>query len=327
MSAQEKFFQFLSHRLGKKVVLQEAMSQLHLQRAAVYKRLNNDTALSLAEAVKLARHFGVSIDTATELDGYYAFAHPFMHSRSSTSFLQSFSEIMTPTLPNEEMEGALVYLANELPVFYYLSYDHIFRFLIAVWNHLHWSHQELYISNHEPADPVVEALRRQVSDYYYSRRVTEIWNSGMLANLFQQVLFAINIKAFACTAIIEALLHDLDQLFHDLRTVAFSGRRSEGDQKSIQVYINEFGNYQNMVLFSAENLCATGIGFDMPQFIISHDQALHRYSLKWVDKIKRRSVNITTGSYSYSEVFFDQLEDALANFKLKAQRLISIRYA
>lgn len=327
MDAQKKFFDHLIYRCDKKVVLHETMAILHLQKAAVYKRMSGDTALTLSEAVQLAQHFGISLDTAIATEAYHSFAHPFRKVNSSLDFLKCFVEIMTPILPNEEAESRVIYLANELPVFYYFEYDSIFKFLVAIWNHLHWSQQELVINTSEPLDPKIKDLRNRIVAHYHSRKVTEIWNSNMLANIFQQILFAISIKAFKDQAFIAQLISDLEDLIKNLKRLAFAENRQDHPQHGkIQIYINEFGNYQNMVLFEALELRATGIGFDMPQFIISHDQALYDYSKKWVDKIKRRSENITAGGYRFREVFFNQLEADMELFKEKAERAMTLSY-
>ncbi|MGH1435714.1 MAG: hypothetical protein ACRBG0_14805 [Lewinella sp.] len=327
MDAQKKLFAHLISRFDKKIVLHETMDILHLQKAAVYKRMSGDTALTLSEAVKLAQELGISLDTAVGTEGYHSFSHPFREVMSSFDFLQCFVDIMTPILPNEEAESRVIYLANELPVFYYLEYDSIFKFLVAIWNHLHWSQQELVINSEELLHPIITTLRNRIVAHYRSRKVTEIWNSNMLANIFQQILFAISIKAFKDQAFIAQLISDLEQLIKNLKQLAFAENRQDHPQHGkIQIYINEFGNYQNMVLFEALELRATGIGFDMPQFMISHDQVLYEYSKKWVEKIKRRSENITSGGYRFREVFFNQLEADLKLFKEKAERAMMASY-
>ena len=48
MDAQKKLFDYLIYRFGKKVVLHDTMDLLHLQKAAVYKRMSGDTALMLS---------------------------------------------------------------------------------------------------------------------------------------------------------------------------------------------------------------------------------------------------------------------------------------
>jgi hypothetical protein len=175
--------------------------------------------------------------------------------------------------------------------------------------------------------PEILGLRNRIIGHYHSRQVTEIWNSNMLANIFQQILFAISINAFQDQAFIAQLISDLEHLVKNLKQLAFAENRHDHPlHGKIQIYINEFGNYQNMVIFEALELRATSIGFDMPQFMISHDQALYDYSKKWVDKIKRRSENITAGGYRFREEFFNQLEADLQLFKAKAERAMMVSY-
>lgn len=322
-SHQIRFFDYLNARYGKKTVIYDSMEVLDLQKAAVYKRVNGTTALNTDELMKLAQHFNVSLDTALENKSYYSFQHPFVNNQHSLEFFEHFAFIMTPILEQEENRSEMIYLANELPIFYYLYYDYIFQFQLAIWNHLHWSEGKLIISSDQTLDPQIDKLRRQVVDNYRARRVTEIWNPAMLSNLYQQILYAISIRVFADRQFIDNLVRDLRKLIHDLQQIPQNNNHlSAYNRNDINVYINEFGNYMNILLFEGQKLRSTCIGYDMPQFILSHDTRLYNYSKRWVENIKRHSVLITYGGLRDRELFFAAIEREFDQFVDRVQKLM-----
>lgn len=323
VSPQVRFFNYLHHRYGKKEVIFETMEVLKLQQAAVYKRVNGTTALTTDELMQLASHFNVSLDTALEHENYFSFQHPFQNSKRSLDFFEHFAFIMEPILEKEVIRSEITYLANELPVFYYLHYDYIFRFQLAIWNHLHWTEGKLIIGSDQVIDPKIDALRKQVVESYRARRVTEIWNPAMLSNLYQQILYAISIRVFADRAFIDKLVKDLEDLIHDLQQLPQQSHDpSSSTEDRPNIYINEFGNYMNILLFEGEKLRSTCIGYDMPQFILSHDTRLYDYSKRWVENIKRHSVFITYGGLRDRELFFASVEREFSQFADRVQKLM-----
>ncbi|MEM9896874.1 MAG: hypothetical protein AAF789_10930, partial [Bacteroidota bacterium] len=296
-----------------------------LRKGAVYKRMNGDTALTAHELVKLARDFRFSLDTFTENPGFISFLHPFMKQRDSFTFLDGFLSYLQTTENDEE--SRLTYLANELPVFYYLSYEYIYNFLLAIWNHLHWSDSRLAISYNNKLDAPLQQMSKDINQYYNTQPVTEIWNAKMLSNLYQQVLFSITIKAFTEAEYVTYLLQDIERLIRDLRKITHSGERtSHNAVVPSQIYLNEFGNYLNLVLFSSERTQAVFVGYDMPHFIVTHKPDFYQFSTGWIEKIKRHSVLISEDGYQYRERFFLRLEEEFKRFKVEAERMVEMYY-
>ena len=192
---------------------------------------------------------------------------------------------------------------------------------------MHWSEGRLVINRNEKLDDSIQELRSQVLAYYHARPVTEIWNSSMLSNLFQQIIFCVTIRAFADQEFIKEVVRDVERLVRDLRrlTEAEEGQLN-GQPKPAYVYLNEYGNYLNMVLFEAQSLKATFIGYDMPHFIVTHDRRFYDFSKDWVNKIRRRSVLISAEGYQNREWFFLNLEMELQRFKDNVSKMVAVYY-
>ncbi len=326
---QTKFFKGLEKTIGQDNVLHGSMELLGLRKGAVYKRMNGDTALTTAELVSLSNHFQFSIDDSLLNGKFISFSHPFMQEidTKNIDFLRSISTYLE-TLRSRE-KSKLTYLANELPLFYYISRKYIFTFLMSIWNHLHWEEGALKINETTHLDENIESFRSEITDYYDAHPVTEIWNSNMMSNLYQQVIFCITIRAFNNISFINHLINDIKNLLEHLKDITLHGIRKSSnasEQVDLSIYLNEFGNYLNVLLYEGEDLDITFIAFDYPQFIKTNSTGFNQYSKNWIEKLKNRSLLISSAGYQYRELFFLKLEKDFEAFKVKAENLIKVYY-
>lgn len=328
---QERFFEQIEKRNRKGTsTLHEIMEVLSIQKGAVYKRMNGDTALTVGEMTQLAHHFKISLDSVFNDKQFVSFLHPFMQTEKTTSleFFKEFTMFMNPLKNNKGEE--FTYLANELPVFYYFSHNYIFNFVIAVWNHLHWEDNELCIDESIEFKDDVQEMRSTIAKLYYEQPVTEIWNSNMLNNLYQQIIFCVTIRAFKNESFIEKLIKDIEDLIKHLREIALSGVKSkkgmQSESSELKIYLNDFGNYLNMVQYSSENGSGTFIGYDFPQFLRTYNKDFYNFSKDWLNKIKKRSVLISGEGYQYRELFFIKMENDFKYFKERIEKLMEIYY-
>ena len=323
---QAQFFAYLSILNSPEDVLQKTMEALNLKRGATYKRINGDTALTTVELVKLARLFNVSLDNIFLNEQFISFFPPSGNDEADqhTHFLDYYSYYLQSIMSYEK--GQLTYMANELPIFYYFSHKYIFTFLSAVWEHLQTDNPRFIIKEHSDFYLPLERLRNDVAKYYDSSPVTEIWNSNMLSNLYQQIIFAITIRAFEDVQFLNRLINDIEKLIQNLKDVTLKGNKTSEGKGELKIYLNEFGNYSNILLYEAVDFKATFVGFDMPQFLVSQSEQFYQYSLGWINKIKKRSVLISSEGYQYRELFFIKQENDFKQFKERVGKLVSVYY-
>lgn len=324
---QEMFFSHLNKKFPSEHILHETMSCLNLKKGATYKRMNGDTALTTAELINLAGHFNVSLDDAFQAEKFISSFHPFWKSEGTTSvdFMDRLSLYMEALMRKED--GHLIYLANELPIFYYFSHRYIFNFLLAIWNHLHWDDTRLKIVEDKEINFKLENFRNDITKYYSSTPITEIWNSNMLSNLYQQIIFSISIRAFEDVKFIDQLIKDVGALIDQLKQVSMTGsREGDEDKGDLKIYLNEFGNYLNILLYKSERTKLTFTGFDIPQFLISNNDFFYENSNKWINKIKKRSVLISSDGFQYRELFFLKMETDYIQFKERVEKMVAVYY-
>ncbi len=333
---QKKFFDIISKRYASRSssILHDVMEILNIRKGAAYKRMNGETAMTLEEVVKLSHHFEISLDAIFRSDKYISFFHPFIGSQrkgTTEEFFEQFTHFLTPLKSNDPAEEkSLAYLANEIPIFYYFSHRYIFNFLLAVWGHLHWEDGQISITDHNDYDAEIEHFRKEIATYYYGHPVTEIWNSNMLNNLYQQIIFCITIRGFKDQSFVSRLITDIEKLINHLREVAISGvaaiDNAGRDDIELKIYLNDFGNYLNLVLYKSKYIRTSFIGYDYPQFIVSHNKQFYDFSMDWINKIKKRSALISSEGYQYRELFFIKMENDFKYFKERVDKLMGIYY-
>ncbi len=319
MRYQKLLFERLKARPNKKLLIEKVMSVLGLKKSTAYKRMNCSSLMSVDELVILSQALNFSMDDVFLKDSSISFKHPFINEEESMrNFIHQFDFYLKPM---DRQDGkSLTYMANELPLFYYFSYPHLFHFMVSVWDHLHWSDSRLVIDGSLKYDKELKEFREVTRQRISNIDLIEVWNSNMLNNLFQQIVFTITIRGFKSTTYISSLIDDISLLIQHLKEV--TGKRKD----NLKIYLNEFGNYLNLVTYNSTSMKATFVGFDYPKFIVSENDQFYEFSESWIEKIKRRSVLISGEGYQYQELFFRKMESDFENFKNKVDKLVAIYY-
>ncbi len=321
MKYQNALFVRLKERLGsqKSTLIDRVVDALGLKKSTAYKRINGSSSMSVDELVTLSQAMNFSLDDVFFKDKHISFKHPFVNeAENRKNFIEQFDLYMSPL--DRKDGNSLTFLANELPLFYYFNHPHIFHFTVSVWNHLHWKDSRLEIDSALKYDEELKAFRELTRKRIANIDVIEVWNSNMLNNLFQQIIFSITIRAFKSPANISDLLNDIELLISALK------KATEVKNEHLTIYLNEFGNYLNMVTYNSKSMKATFLGVDYPKFIVSENENFYKFATDWINKIKRRSVLISGEGYQYQELFFRKMETDFEAFKDKVQKLISIYY-
>ena len=331
---QKRLFSILSKRQNKDhKLVYDLMELLNIKKGAAYKRINGETAMPISEVITLADHYNISLDSTFRSDKYISFFHPFVHKEKSNLnvFIDQYKKFFGPLKELDDTEEVrLSYLANELPIFYYFGHKYIFNFMIAVWKHLHWDDVSLLIGDVNEYENEAKEIRNDILDSYFGNKVTEIWNSNMLNNLYQQIIFCITIRAFKTADYLTQLINDIENLILHLRNISITGVQSIKGVKvkdsELKIYLNDFGNYLNIVQFESKSIKSTFLGYDYPQFIVSHNKPFFNFSKDWINKLKKRSVLISSEGYQFRELFFIKMEGDFKLFKERVDKLMGVYY-
>lgn len=184
---QEDFNSLLRQRLPQHELVKVLQQLLGLSQAGVYRRLQGKTSYTIDETFRIAKHFGLSLDTLTGGgDDFITFRRtPYIKRPEdfvqylSTSLAQLQSFIKTPG-------SELFYSAKDIPIYYQFRYPHLGPFKMRVWLN------SLYATDVQEEGGVAVTqqmidLSRELYRTYMSIPSTEIWNDTTVVSLFKQL--------------------------------------------------------------------------------------------------------------------------------------------
>ncbi len=168
------------------------MDVLEIGRDATYRRIRGDTEITFEEAVKLAKHFRISLG---EVAGYAEDSAIFKR----PSFIRSiddFRDYMQRSLEQlksiQKQKGhAMYYFAKDIPVFYHYAFPELAGFKMYVWLKSVYGIDKLNGENYNlsmiPED-LLDLAQKQWEVYSQINSV-EIWNDTTILSLINQVAY------------------------------------------------------------------------------------------------------------------------------------------
>ncbi len=193
---QEQFIKQIRSLIPENLnLIDEVMGVLDLNYDAAYRRINNKTSLSLEEAVKLAKHFKLSLNRMYEVGSQHtllAEKSPIL--KDEADLEQYFKISLQSILPLTTLKSAeIIYSAKDIPIFYTLSDTYITKYKCYVW--LKFLNEDGTMEkvtfeeflNHVPSSLISTA--NKVSEAYKNINIIEFWNDNTINGTLQQVFY------------------------------------------------------------------------------------------------------------------------------------------
>lgn len=284
---------------------------LCVERSALYNRVSGQKRLSVDEALRLSRHFGVPYPGLTEaqlpagtvgvrlaaLAGQPNGAVEFL--RPLSNQLEQFAQIP---------DVVIHYVTSEIPFFYFLHFPRLARFKFYVWTYFTWSGAG-YGGERKPYDaqnlPESEArLYSTVRQAYDQFSGDEIWHVNILDNTLNQLIYLHHVGLLT-TQDAELLLVDLFNLLEMVSLRAELGIKA--NDTTYNLYQNEVTHTNNLVLVEAGKQSSVFFTYDNPNLCSSSDPLLITYTRDAIRRLLRNCTSIAHGSDRQRRIFFNQL--------------------
>ncbi len=264
---------------------------LGIGRTALYNRINGSTPLLLEEAVLLAQKYGISLDSLL-LDKKFIIARHSAQAFDPKKGVEDYLHLIAEQFKmKENLVGATFYYAsNDLPVFYYALAPELLAFKIFAWGiampHSEKQRQQKFsLQNFSRLKPEFSVIHEALREYGNYPSI-EIWPAKILDNTLNQLEFYARTHRFKNLDDIQRLY----QVFEELITKIFNqyitnGQKplTEGPDKpqNLTVYYNEIIQINTILLATAPHKSQTFCIFDSPNFLMSEDPWLGKYTLLW----------------------------------------------
>ncbi|WP_242202280.1 hypothetical protein [Aestuariivivens insulae] len=193
---QEQFIKYLKEKAQDNTsFVDEIASILDIGYDAAYRRINLKTSLTLEEAVKLARHYKVSLNKLFEIGSQNSVLTELSPRPSDEKGLelwlkQSYNNVAALT----KVKGAeVIWSGKDISLFRTLTDSFLTRYKMYVWlKDLNVEMAKSKITFDEWMKTVPQSLIEsaiKVGEIYKHINITELWNDNTVIGTLQQVLY------------------------------------------------------------------------------------------------------------------------------------------
>lgn len=326
---QQEFFTELSKQFPKKGDMISAISDiLHVGPDAVYRRLRGDTVLGTNELIKLARHYGISLDPKTRDE------IPHMYYPDGAVTVTSEVDFYRQVLKRSEMlpymDGVEIdYATPELPFFYELNSPVLLAYKTYVYGLTTWNFEKWKGKNFSPnlVDPEVQRIADRLLDVLYALPTREMWSVGILDITLREIEHGVAVGYLSDKTLIETMFVELNETVNHMEAMTKAGKRFPpngtytDDSPDFRVYHNELTNTNNVIIINNPIQPVVYTTFVNPNFLFSNDERVLKQIQTWFNNLVESSNVMNSDSAKYTNAYFNKLRRKIEDTKLRAEVL------
>ncbi len=290
----------------------ELAELLNISRDSAYRRIREETILSLQEARILCDRYNVSIDSLFAHDsGKVSF--DFRAQDGSGLVLQSWLETMLTNLETlEATAGAdLIWYSKDLPIFHFFQIPRLAAFRLFFWMKLSGDGQigrEKY--DERAVGSKLIALGEKIWARYSRVPSTEIISRELLNTTLRQVEYAYEIGLLDKNKAVE-LCGDCGAMIEQLQRQAQHGLKQIENQSSLgrfDVYLNELQIGDDTILFRTGDKRSTFVTHNNFNILSTSHDALCQQTEQYMNSVIRKSLLISKVAEKERMKFFNRIQ-------------------
>jgi hypothetical protein len=254
----EKFFLKLYDNCKKNISFtEEIASVLDINYDAAYRRIKHKAKLSFSEAIKLAKHFNVSIDSIINQD---LPTEKLIVTKSTEINSVDDIELYFKSIINNishikyQEDLQIIYNAKDLPLFYFTRNELLSKFLIYIIQYLlikGFPQKKITVEQNIIPTSVLRAAKK-FGDLYHKFNITEIWNNNVLESTLNQIVYFYEIKLLNYSTAIK-LCNELTNVLKEIEEESYIGKRKNKENSFLEIYNNELIPLNNNVILTMKN--------------------------------------------------------------------------
>lgn len=322
---QKKFFDELKIILPDNLSLPNVVAdELNISIDSAYRRIRGDSELSLREFDLLTSKYHVSLDgILQQYNDLVSFTYRAISKENSglQSYFVSIAEEIESLISFGIRE--VIYVAADLPIFYYFTYP-----ALAAFKHYCWQRELLSDAregkqmNKFYASAMLQnnfSKLKRLFELYQQTPCTEIWSEDTLNSTLRQIRFYYQIGLFSDKKVALNILNELKKIIRNLERQAMNNSKFFWDTSSLKspengnfnLYFNKTGLSENVILISLEKYNLVHLGYNALNILTSFNQAFFENSYRNAQKIIANSISINDAPTMEKEAFFNGFNDKI----------------
>lgn len=324
MSFQTTFIGLIKDRIPEHVSLVDELAELlSISTDSAYRRLRNETPLSLEESVKICLHFDISpatiLDQATDLI-------PFKYNQlynNSNSFMNYLEQLTQVILAVSRANGHIYYAAEDIPLFHHFGFPALSAFKLFYWNKAILDDEGLEgkTFSSELIHPELQEAAKKLLNAYYEVNSTEIWTEESINSTIKQILYFAESYQFASKKDVLMVIEDLQQLVNKIKEMATRGSKADGIASNYTLFNSDVLIGNNSIVIE---------GLEKPTVFLSHntfnslstrDHSFYQETMHWMNNLMKKSTQISGISERQRISFFKKLDKSVDDLRAKVDKI------
>ena len=318
---QHKLLERLKRMLPQNMSVVDVLSDLlQISTDSVYRRLRNETEMSIEEASKICSHFNISFDELNTIDDSSSVTFTFSPLTTVADYKGYLRSIRDDMLKfSQAPESKITWAAEDIPIFHHFRYPFLATFKVYYWFHciIHTEEHRDRKFNPQLIDDEIKGLCQEIYNLYARIPSVEIWTDLTVASLFVQVdyvwqsgLFESREDALQVCSLIE---QEIDKIAREAELTYKLGFNDEPvlGEDTFRLYHSdiEIGNNtifvntgQNKILYLTHNTMNK---------IVTVNRQFCDSTENWINNLKKKSNLISGVSEKQRYQFFNRIKNQL----------------
>ncbi len=311
-----------------------AQDLLGLGKSALYNRLRGQTPLLLSEAIILANHFHISLDSLQANDHFIIARHSAQNMPKHAK-LEYYLHFLLEQFSQEKFSSKtkLYFASNDLPIFYYALSPELFAFKLFAWG-IAMPHSEeerklkFSLKKSLKQNGHLFQIVQQGLNAYNQYPSIEIWPTKILENTLNQLEFYSRTHAFEDPREIKQIYEALEQLIAHIFHYFDLGKKpciSETDSsQELAVYYNEIIQVNSILLVDDPDFKKVYCVFDSPHFLSSSNRWLEKYTKLWFQYLMRSSSLLSENNMGLRNEVLEKYKKQIRQSWDKTHRILDL---
>lgn len=319
---QEVFIRHLKQVVPTNVSLVDDIADLlKISNDSAYRRLRNETELSLDETYKICKHYRISIDSVFSNKGDSVTCNYIKLTDSSDNFESYLTSLLTQLTRLQKAEDAkVIYAAEEIPIFHSFFSKELAAFKLFYWQRSVLNVPE-YQSKKFDWDLIPEKQLQLAVDIYQAYLQvpsTEIWTDETINTTIKQIDYYFESGAFKVKEDAILILLELKKMVQAINRYAESENKNE---KNIPIAIGTVTPYNlynsdlvigtNCIHINVDGAVYSYISFNTMNSLTTSNQQFCEEIEHWTKNLIKKSTLISGIAEKQRFQFFSKAYKAI----------------
>ncbi len=255
----------------------------------VYRRIRNETPLTLDEAFKISEEFNLNFSLLRNTNG----------EQKESPFLETVRKYFLHY--KQRGKYTLHFDAKELPVFYLLHKPELYWFKQSFWGQIFFD-QKPNLEELKKVHPT--ELIEEVLELYETTDSIDLWEGSIITTTLRQIDYACEIGMITKDKSL-SLLDDLSSLLMLLEDYCINGKKMAGGK--LEVYLNNVLIGDNTSIVTSDNNITCFLSKNIVDVYPITDNDFNEKRLKIFNNTIQRSTRISVSSERERKKYFKGL--------------------